>query len=236
VAVYLARRDRLSRLAPELHRVVAQSEPSGAQSESSGAQGESSQASNDVQLAALDAMIELGEPVSLTELEPFVTRYPTLTLILASRASGDSTPLLLKLLDGASNYNAYVATANLLLPRRSPEFTRRVMSSLRVLLRVNVIDPGSGESYGGGWAGDSGMGIESEKLHGRPSAITSSPNPRATISSLPARIPFTTSAPNPAVIPIRDLWAAEKKAIAIGISEIWNTSLPCWEWPPPGWA
>jgi hypothetical protein len=163
VAVYLARRDRLSRLAPELHRVVAQSEPSGAQSESSGAQGESSQASNDVQLAALDAMIELGEPVSLTELEPFVTRYPTLTLILASRASGDSTPLLLKLLDGASNYNAYVATANLLLPRRSPEFTRRVMSSLRVLLRVNVIDPGSGESYGGGWAGDSGMGIESEK-------------------------------------------------------------------------
>jgi hypothetical protein len=148
-AVYLIRRDRLSRLAPELHRILAQSELS--------------QGMSDVQLAALDATIELGEPVSLTELDPFVTRYPTLALILASRAPGDSTPLLLKLLDHAQRYDAYIATANLLLPRRSPEFTRRVMSSLRVLLRVNVIDPGSGKSYGGGWAGDSLGMIVSEK-------------------------------------------------------------------------
>jgi hypothetical protein len=162
-AVYLIRRDHLSRLAPELHRVVAQSQPSRAQSESSGAQGESSQGTSDVQLAALDAMIEVGEPVSLTELEPFVTPYPTLTLILASRASGDSTALLLKLLDHAQRYEAYIATANLLLPRRSPEFTRRVMSSLRVHLNVNVVDPGSGKSYGGGWAGDSLGMIVSEK-------------------------------------------------------------------------
>jgi hypothetical protein len=89
------------------------------------------------------------------EIEPFVKGYPTLALILAARAIGDTTPLLLGLMSLPQNYEAYVATANLLVPRRSPEFTLRVMASLRALLDVSVFTHGNKQGGGSSYSGDS---------------------------------------------------------------------------------
>jgi hypothetical protein len=142
-AIELIRRDRLVQLVPDLRRILSQSAETADQ--------------QDTQLAALDAMIDLGETMPPAEIQPFTERYPTFALILAARATGDTTPLLLDLMDRAQRYEAYVATANLLLPRHSTEFARRIMSNLRTTLHFIVMEPcgDCGFGVGTGWAGDS---------------------------------------------------------------------------------
>ncbi len=141
-AIEIIRRDHLVQLVPDLRRIVTTS---------ASTKGEA-----DVQLAALDAMIELGETMTPAEIQPFAESYPTLALILAARAQGDTTALLLDLLPRAQRYEAYVATANLLLSRNSPEFARRVMANLRTLLVVAVMDCADcGGGIGGGYGGSS---------------------------------------------------------------------------------
>jgi len=140
-AIEMIRRDRLVQLVPDLRRILAESA--------------STKDAADVQMAVLDAMIDLGETMTPAEIAPFAELYPTFALILAARGQGDTTPLLLDLLSRAQRYEAYVATANLLLPRHSTEFARRVMSSMRTIVHVAVVDPCGDCSggIGGGWSG-----------------------------------------------------------------------------------
>src|SRR5580698_3133894 len=83
-AITIIRRDHLVQLVPDLRRVLAKQAQSKDES--------------DVQMAALDAMIDLGETMTPAEIQPFAESYPTFALILAARAQGDTTPLLLDLL------------------------------------------------------------------------------------------------------------------------------------------
>ena len=75
---------------------------------------------DNVQYAALDALVQLDCVIPVAELAPFAARYPTLALILASRATADNTPLLLDLLGRAAGYEAYVAVGNLLAGSARP--------------------------------------------------------------------------------------------------------------------
>lgn len=147
-AIYLIRRNNLEDFSTRLEQILLSPLPDGVRE----------QDWNDVQLAALDAVIQMNASLPAFGLHDLADRFPTEVLILAAKSPGENSSILLNLFDRAENYEAYVAVGNLLVIYPSPQFVRRLMASLYIHLYAALYDFGVNPgSPGGGWAADTGL-------------------------------------------------------------------------------
>ena len=147
-AIYLIRHNNLDVFSTRLEEILLRPIPDGVQE----------QHWNAVQLAALDALIQMNVSLPAFGLHDLADRFPTEVLILAAKSPGDNSSVLLNLFDRAENYDAYVAVGNFLVNNPSPPFVRRLMASLYIHLYAAVYDFGANPgNLGGGWASDTGV-------------------------------------------------------------------------------
>jgi len=110
----------------------------------------------------LDALIQLHASVPATSVAPYFKQWPVQTRVLLGNASGPDPALLDILRDTAGkSWEAWVATANLLLRSRPPGFAARLLDRVRLELMIHVFDrqlDGATEGMGSGGGIGVGMG------------------------------------------------------------------------------
>jgi hypothetical protein len=113
---------------------------------------------------ALDALIQLQSPVYAGLLPDLYAVRPAQALIIASFAGDDGDSFLRDVLH-SSNGHEWFAAANLMLARRSSTLAPDLLSSLRLMVKIYLVD--DGQMVGGGVGGGIGIGCGAV---GRPAA------------------------------------------------------------------
>ena len=105
-----------------------------------------------MEMALLDALVQLDARVPAATLQPLIDRWPVPTLILMANATGDRDAALLPFVSSTTG-PLWHAVANLLVVSKPPGFAARLLTGLRLTLFVHVTtDPNVlyGGSFGGG--------------------------------------------------------------------------------------
>jgi hypothetical protein len=110
---------------------------------------------------AIDALIQLKAPVDPNILPDLYTARPAQALIAASFGGDDTNSFLRAVVRTGKSYE-WFAAANLLLARRGSDFAPDLLSSLRLRVRVYLVDSGMRGGAGGNAVGvGDGAGAQS---------------------------------------------------------------------------
>ena len=160
---YLALRDQLTGLSPELLAILSAYAVDGTPASAI------EKDEHDALIPVLDALIQFGGDVAVADAARIYGQFPAQSLILLSRSSQDVTDVLLDIFEREAPNPGWLAAGNLLAARQGRGFAAAVLQTMTVHAVVYVQSPG-GPGYGRGGSSCCGGGIPVQPKAGWPPA------------------------------------------------------------------